>query len=91
MYKFLGTHPSVGLESGLCVLFLLLMRMFLVYYIHMDSAYKEQNSSQRSVPVIDNTVASIVLLGEKKSLVIEHKGERYQLRETRQGKLILTK
>jgi hemin uptake protein HemP len=57
----------------------------------MDSAYKEQNSSQRSVPVIDNTVASIVLLGEKKSLVIEHKGERYQLRETRQGKLILTK
>lgn len=31
------------------------------------------------------------LLGERQVLVIEHAGERYQLRLTRNGKLILTK
>ncbi|MEW5787179.1 MAG: hemin uptake protein HemP [Pseudomonadota bacterium] len=31
------------------------------------------------------------LLGEKQVLVIEHAGERYHLRLTRNGKLILTK
>ncbi|MCB1907809.1 MAG: hemin uptake protein HemP [Rhodocyclaceae bacterium] len=36
-------------------------------------------------------LASEALLAGHRKLVIEHRGERYCLRETRQGKLILTK
>lgn len=36
-------------------------------------------------------VSSRELLGERGQLQIEHQGERYLLRITRQGKLILTK
>ncbi|KAA0012592.1 hemin uptake protein HemP [Billgrantia pellis] len=35
-------------------------------------------------------VESSALLDEQGQLVIEHRGKRYQLRETRNGKLILT-
>lgn len=37
------------------------------------------------------SVASEVLLGAKGELKIQHNGELYSLRRTRQGKLILTK
>lgn len=36
-------------------------------------------------------IASNVLLGVAGRVVIEHQGQRYELRETRHGKLILTK
>lgn len=39
------------------------------------------------IPRIDSTV----LLGTVGRVVIEHRGQRYELRETRFGKLILTK
>lgn len=39
----------------------------------------------------ERVLASEVLLAGNRKLVIEHRGERYWLRETRQGKLILTK
>ncbi|WP_240548993.1 hemin uptake protein HemP [Billgrantia antri] len=35
-------------------------------------------------------VESSALLDEQGQLIIEHRGKRYQLRETRNGKLILT-
>jgi hemin uptake protein HemP len=35
-------------------------------------------------------VTSSALLDERGQLIIEHRGKRYQLRETRNGKLILT-
>ncbi|MOA19574.1 hypothetical protein D3C78_1399670 [compost metagenome] len=36
-------------------------------------------------------IASRILLGEEKELIIEHEGVEYVLRLTRQNKLILTK
>ncbi|BCL74989.1 hypothetical protein JHS3_07250 [Jeongeupia sp. HS-3] len=36
-------------------------------------------------------LSSAALLQGQRAVVIEHNGERYTLRETRQGKLILTK
>ena len=42
-------------------------------------------------PAAPRLVASRQLLGEQGQLHIEHQGERYVLRITRQGKLILTK
>jgi hemin uptake protein HemP len=36
-------------------------------------------------------VRALDLLGDRQVLLIEHAGERYQLRLTRNGKLILTK
>lgn len=43
--------------------------------------------AEREIPRIDSTV----LLGSTGRVVIEHHGQRYELRETRYGKLILTK
>ena len=42
-------------------------------------------------PAAPRVVPSHELLGEQGQLQIEHQGERYLLRITRQGKLILTK
>lgn len=36
-------------------------------------------------------VSSAALLGNREALAIQHQGERYILRQTRAGKLILTK
>lgn len=45
-----------------------------------------------STPSAEPRVLSVTaLLRERRILVIEHAGERYQLRLTRNGKLILTK
>ena len=42
-------------------------------------------------PDVPRVIPSHELLGERGQLHIEHQGERYLLRVTRQGKLILTK
>ena len=39
------------------------------------------------IPVVDLAA----LLGERREVVLEHRGERYRLSVTRSGKLILTK
>lgn len=39
----------------------------------------------------DRLITSQALLGEQRRIVIEHNGQRYLLRETHAGKLILTK
>lgn len=38
----------------------------------------------------NHSIDSRRLLDDKGQLIIEHRGKRYQLRETRNGKLILT-
>jgi hemin uptake protein HemP len=48
--------------------------------------------AEASVAIQRRTVSSASLFGKGgKQIVIEHKGEQYRLRETRNGKLILTK
>lgn len=44
-----------------------------------------------AAPELPRTVSSIQLLGARRELLIEHNGERYSLRVTSKGKLILTK
>jgi|TARA_Y100000052_G_C2947453_1_gene84845 hemin uptake protein HemP len=51
----------------------------------------DRRSSQRYVTIRDNVVQSSQLLCKEGPLRILHAGEQYQLRITRQGKLILTK
>lgn len=46
--------------------------------------------SPRRLLVHDNRISSRELLDERGQLIIEHQGRSYQLRETRNGKLILT-
>ncbi|WP_240035559.1 hemin uptake protein HemP [Hwanghaeella grinnelliae] len=46
-----------------------------------------RKESERSVTVI----SSADLLGGRPEVMIEHNGDLYRLRHTRQGKLILTK
>lgn len=47
-------------------------------------------SAPRRLLVHDNRISSRELLDERGQLIIEHQGRSYQLRETRNGKLILT-
>lgn len=54
------------------------------------------HSVYQSVAVINETdavrqVTSTALLGRRDVLIIQHQGENYSLRQTRAGKLILTK
>ena len=51
------------------------------------STHDPDASTESGTPRID----SAVLLGADGRVVIEHRGQRYELRETRFGKLILTK
>lgn len=44
-----------------------------------------------STPVARPRVHSVELFGTAREVLIEHAGEEYRLRLTRQGKLILTK
>lgn len=52
-----------------------------------SNAEPPKSTSSRSPPII----SADALLGRSGILHIEHRGELYQLRITRQGKLILTK
>lgn len=47
---------------------------------------KPQLASHETKPI-----PSLALFGQSPVVFIEHRGERYQLRQTRNGKLILTK
>jgi hemin uptake protein HemP len=59
----------------------------------------DQNNAQRGNsnekktgnPLRLETISSVSLLQGRDAVSIEHKGELYRLRQTRQGKLILTK
>lgn len=62
----------------------------------MDARPPEGLSRERTVPLLRDErgawwVASSLLLGPGGRLAIVHEGEPYQLRVTRQNKLILTK
>jgi hemin uptake protein HemP len=46
---------------------------------------------QDMVPALRQRLQSTELFGTAREVVIEHAGEEYRLRLTRQGKLILTK
>lgn len=49
------------------------------------------SAKQDVTPAIRHRFQSAELLGTAREVVIEHAGEEYRLRLTRQGKLILTK
>jgi len=54
---------------------------------------EQQRNSSREEPAreLPGEIDSRLLLGRDGRILIRHKGQRYELRETRYGKLILTK
>jgi hemin uptake protein HemP len=50
----------------------------------------ESNRVGTNVPAAPARIASRTLLGERKEVVIVHNGREYRLRQTQNGKLILT-
>lgn len=67
------------------------MRTILIKMRAMNNSHPAETSPQ-PMPIAANGVARAQdLLGTGSVLVIEHAGERYLLRLTRNGKLILTK
>jgi hemin uptake protein HemP len=54
-------------------------------------AAKDAAMAGSSAAESNNTIESKTLLGSSGQLIILHNGERYLLRRTKQGKLILTK
>ncbi len=55
-------------------------------------AFREKpNSCQRFAHIVNDIVDSKELIGRAGKVVIEHESMQYELRITRQGKLILTK
>ena len=59
----------------------------------MDSPATPTNPHEKTnhIHESDRLITSQALLGEQRRVVIEHNGQRYLLRETHAGKLILTK
>lgn len=55
-----------------------------------DNRHSAASREPRCLNVHDDTVTSDTLLGKTGQLVIEHNGRSYQLRRTRNDKLILT-
>ena len=66
------------------------MRMVIVYYCDMDRRQHPHASTPMTTSA-PQVVDSRTLLQAGQSVVIRHNGVLYTLRETRQGKLILTK
>ncbi len=60
---------------------------------HMDNATTAEITKDNTpYPVpSDRVISSLELLGPEGRVVIEHSGQRYLLRQTHAGKLILTK
>jgi len=60
---------------------------------HTDATGRRRAGNDASAAVDDRIprIDSSALLGAAGRVVIEHHGQQYQLRETRFGKLILTK
>src|SRR3954471_23984125 len=52
--------------------------------------YVDDNAARTSEPAPPARIASGALLGERKEVVIVHNGREYRLRQTQNGKLILT-
>ena len=52
--------------------------------------YVDDHSARTSEPAPAARIASGALLGERKEVVIVHNGREYRLRQTQNGKLILT-
>ena len=57
----------------------------------MDSPATSPHEKPDQIQADDRHITSQALLGEQRRIVIEHNGQRYLLRETHAGKLILTK
>ena len=53
----------------------------------ISTCYAQQTSTGHGIPP---RIASEALLGERKEIVIVHNGREYRLRQTQNGKLILT-
>ncbi len=57
-----------------------------------NTATAEKTTDNAPYPVpTDKEISSRILLGSEGRVVIEHRGQRYLLRQTHSGKLILTK
>lgn len=56
-----------------------------------STATQKPQESFFSNPTATHVLTTEALFGEKKEIIILHKGESYRLRITRQEKLILTK
>lgn len=67
------------------------MRMVLINIRAMNLSRPTQNSPQPAPLPFNGVARAKDLLGAGSVLVIEHAGERYLLRLTKNGKLILTK
>jgi len=57
----------------------------------LDSSDTTLSAKQEIAPALRQRLQSTELFGTAREVVIEHAGEEYRLRLTRQGKLILTK
>ncbi|AKH89167.1 hemin uptake protein HemP [Edwardsiella tarda] len=57
--------------------------------VNLDSVRSKTTPEPLSMP--GAIIASHLLLGRDGRVIISHQGEHYQLRQTRSGKLILTK
>lgn len=55
------------------------------------AAGNHEKAGHRSARIINEVIDSKELLGSEGKVVIEHESMRYELRLTRQGKLLLTK
>ncbi len=56
-----------------------------------DSTLQRAGHRNRTARIVDEVIDSRELLGTQGKVVIEHQSMKYELRLTRQGKLILTK
>jgi hemin uptake protein HemP len=61
------------------------------FHEHNDPADLMLSKKQTIAPVSCPRLQSTGLFGAGREVIIEHAGEEYRLRLTRQGKLILTK
>lgn len=67
--------------------------MIMIIIFFMSKIYSSNISDNvwRNPPVMQPRLSSRNIFGNAREVVIEHAGEEYRLRLTRQGKLILTK
>lgn len=69
------------------------MRMIIVYTLCMTSPVPPNNANPpvTQVPAAPARISSAALFKDALEIEIEHRGALYRLRETKLGKLILTK
>jgi hemin uptake protein HemP len=58
---------------------------------HPHSKQTSQDGERQSQPLRPKTFRSVDMFAGAKEVIIEHDGATYRLRQTSQGKLILTK